>query len=79
MKLLFTATLLAFVFGQTSYATWAPSNLDSFSKSQKWLKLIRYEKGLFGYESLVKADEYFLSKEGKTSPLQELKKSISGI
>ncbi|MFG1493140.1 DUF4105 domain-containing protein [Halobacteriovorax sp. ZH4_bin.1] len=79
MKLLFTATLLTFVFGQTSYATWAPSSLGSFSKSQKWLKLIRYEKGLLGYESLVKANEYFLSKEGKTSPLQELKKSISGI
>ncbi|MFG1501569.1 DUF4105 domain-containing protein [Halobacteriovorax sp. XZX-3] len=76
MKKYLTATFLFFALGHSS---WASTELETFSKSQRWLKLIRYEKNLFGYESLVKAKEYFLSENGMTSPLEELKQTISGV
>lgn len=53
--------------------------LQDISDSKEWMNLMRYQKGIFGTSSLVKAKEYFLSNEGMDSPLKELEATISGI
>lgn len=49
---------------------------QSFFESPEWLSLLRYEKTFLGYKSLITKDEYFLAKEGRFNPDQELKKTI---
>lgn len=43
---------------------------------KQWLKLLRYNKTLFGYKSEVDYSGYFFSKDGKTKPLEELNATI---
>ncbi|WP_419173323.1 DUF4105 domain-containing protein [Halobacteriovorax sp.] len=71
-----TATILSILLGQTIFAS---STIKQFAFSEPWLKLIRYEKTLFGHKSLVKSKEYFLSDHGMTSPLKELKRTIERL
>lgn len=45
----------------------------------QWLKILRYNKTLFGHESEVDYPKYFLSKDGKTDPLKEMQASIKAF
>lgn len=76
MTKIFTAIIILIFL---NHVTLAKTQLDDFSKSKKWQKLIRYEKTLFGYESLVRSKEYFLAEDGMTSPLHELEKAIESF
>lgn len=76
MTKFFTATIILIFI---NHLTHAKNQLDDFSKTKKWQKLIRYEKTLFGYESLVRSKEYFLAEDGMTSPLHELEKTIESF
>ena len=69
---MFTKTIILFFL---SLSTLALSS-ESFSKRSEWLSLMRYQRSIFGYESLVVSDEYFLAKDGKTNPKAELLESI---
>lgn len=57
------------------------STLNSFAHTldPQWLKLMRYNKNLFGYKSEVDHSNYFLSKDGKTNPYSELAASIEAF
>lgn len=56
----------------------ASSSLAQFNaRTDSWLKLMRYQKTLFGFKSEVDSTEYFLSKDGKYSPEKELQKTLS--
>lgn len=48
--------------------------LEDFSQSKAWRKLLYYKRKK--NESLVKSRDYFLSKNGNISPLEELKSSL---
>lgn len=43
----------------------------------QWLKLMRYNKSLFGYKSEVDTPGYFLSPDGKSDPKAELRATLS--
>lgn len=45
----------------------------------QWLKLLRYNKTLTGFESEVDYEKYFFSEEGKYSPKKELAASINAF
>jgi len=74
------ATLFAllFLFGHGSLQASTPyQELESKGLLPYWLKLLHYEKNLFGgYESLVDAPEFFLHPEGKESPSKELEADL---
>jgi hypothetical protein len=57
----------------------ASPTLEEYSKSKQWLRLGHYMKGFFGYESRPDRPEFFLSPEGKTNPLAELKATIAAF
>jgi hypothetical protein len=46
---------------------------------QQWLKLMRYNKSLFGYTSEVDHPSYFLATNGKTDPVAEMAASIEAF
>lgn len=52
------------------------AELLAFSTSKQWLRLLYFEKSGSGFKSIVRGDKFFLSKSGRTSPLDELNKSI---
>ncbi|MDD0854298.1 DUF4105 domain-containing protein [Halobacteriovorax sp. GB3] len=58
-------------------------SLPSFAKinhdDPKWLKLLRYQKGLTGYTSEVDSKEFFFHKEGKTNPDKELNATLNAF
>jgi hypothetical protein len=68
----------AFILGLfvflVSSKTFAQKSLDP-----AWLKLMRYNKTLFGYESEVDSKNYFFSKDGKNSPRLELNASLEAM
>ena len=54
------------------------SDLDTFSKSPKWLALVHYKKTLFGnYESSLDTESFFVDKNGKYDPKAELEATIN--
>jgi len=55
------------------------TNVKADSSDPGWLKLMRYEKTLFGYESEVDTENYFFADNGKYSPKAELKASIVAL
>ncbi|MFM8316696.1 MAG: DUF4105 domain-containing protein, partial [Deltaproteobacteria bacterium] len=51
--------------------------LERVAQSPYWLRLLRYEKSLWGgHTSRVDGDEFFFSPEGKKNPLSELKATV---
>jgi len=45
----------------------------------QWLKLLRYNKSLFGYRSEADGKNFFLHPDGRTSPEKELKAFVKAI
>ena len=68
--------LLLFCNGLINFASAYTQNFEKLERialSQQWLKFIRYEKKSLGrYVSEVDSKNYFLSPDGKRSPLKEL-------
>jgi hypothetical protein len=60
--------LFFLIFSGTAFA----QNLD-FAHTPAWLKLLHYQKSIFGYKSQADGKEFFLSSDGKTNPKAELK------
>jgi hypothetical protein len=57
-----------------------PSTLFAAQQfDEQWLKLLRYNKSIFGYESEVDYPKYFLAKDGKENPTSELKATIKAF
>ena len=57
-----------------SFSSFAATTLH---ESPKWIRLLHYKKNIFGnYVSQADGNSFFLHEKGKTSPEQELKKSI---
>lgn len=56
-----------------------PLSLFANAFDPAWLKLMRYEKTMFGYESEVDSKNYFFAQNGKHSPESELKASIVAL
>jgi hypothetical protein len=53
---------------------------EHVATSREWLKLLHYEKGLFGgYESQVDGRDFFLSPDGKADPEKELIATLQGF
>lgn len=57
----------------------SPKKLESLAYSKEWLRLIHYQDTWGGYKSLVDKGPFFLSPEGRTSPLAELKASLEAL
>ncbi len=74
MKILFTCFLLSIanIFAEKI-------SLEDYANSKQWLRVVHYEKGLFGYKGRPDRPEYYLSPEGKRSPLSELKATIDAF
>lgn len=69
--------LLALLF---AFQLSAASDVKHLAESPKWIKLLHYKKSLLGsYESQADGSGFFLSPEGKTSPLSELKANIEAF
>jgi hypothetical protein len=47
--------------------------------STTWRRLLHYRKGWFGWESEADGDAFFLAKEGKTEPQDELSATLRGL
>lgn len=55
-------------------------NVDELWKDQQWLNLLRYKSSLLGgYESEADGDSFFIAKDGKTNPKEELLATIKNI
>lgn len=52
---------------------------QSFSQTKSWLRLLQYENVSSGYESRIDSPNFFLAKNGKTDPLQELEATIAAF
>lgn len=72
-KYTWKANLIGLLVFLISLSTFAESKLHH---SDQWLRLLRYNKTMFGFESEVDNDHYFFSKDGKTSPKNELTSTI---
>ena len=60
-----------------SSSSFAESKIETLAKEPQWLKLLHYAPTYFGgSQSLVDDAKFFLSEEGDTDPLGELKKTI---
>lgn len=53
----------------------APS-LEEVANSQKWQRLLHLKKSLFGYQSEIKDPRFYISSDGMSDPLKELKADI---
>lgn len=55
-------------------------NLKELSEKPQWLNLIHYQKSfLRGHKSLAQGENFFFSKNGKTSPFSELEKTLQAF
>lgn len=82
--MLYKHKLYFFLFILVPYFTHAgivdEAELLSLSESDYWLKLVHYEKqGTNNYKSAIISDGFFFAHNGATSPLNELRATISGI
>ena len=51
--------------------------LENLADSPEWLKLLHYQSQVFsGYHGLVENDDFYISKNGRISPFEELKAEI---
>jgi hypothetical protein len=56
------------------------NKLKEIAYSKAWLKLVHYQKSFWGkYTSNADTDTFFLSKKGKTNPLEELKETYQAF
>lgn len=55
------------------------SSFSQVELPQQWLKLMRYNKTLFGYESEVDYPKYFLAENGKNDPVSEMQASVKAF
>lgn len=63
-----------------SLSTFAHPDISELSNDPKWLKLLHYKKGVFdGYDSEADSKNFFLHKNGKTNPSEELKSSLAAF
>ncbi|MGE5085022.1 MAG: DUF4105 domain-containing protein [Bacillota bacterium] len=53
----------------------APS-LEEVANSQKWQRLLHIKKSLFGHQSEIKDPRFYISPEGMSDPLKELKADV---
>lgn len=74
MKILILLILCSFA---TLHAS-VPS-LEEYANSKQWLRIVHYQKGIFGYKARPDRPEYYLSPEGKKDPLAELKATIEAF
>ena len=67
----FFSFLFLLFFSCASYA-------NNFAYSDKWLKMVHYQKKMFGgYEATIGSDSFYLSLCGKTNPQKELDATIA--
>ncbi len=50
--------------------------LKKLAYSKEWLRLVHYDKGLFGFSARADGKNFYLAEDGKTNPFSELKASI---
>ena len=68
--------LLVLCGGQWAFAQEQDLRVIEFSKRKEWLYTLHYQPINSGYKSNVDSHNFFLAKEGKFSPLNELKASL---
>ncbi|MFM6930236.1 MAG: DUF4105 domain-containing protein [Bdellovibrio sp.] len=56
--------------------SFAGPSLEQVANSQKWQRLLHLKKSLFGYQSEIKDPRFYISAEGMTDPLKELKSDV---
>jgi hypothetical protein len=75
----FALFILTLGFSQPAH-TYDKKHLETLSKHIKWTKLLHYQPTLFGgFKSQADGENFFLHKNGKHSPLDELKEAVKAF
>jgi len=72
----YLVTLFLILTTEVSMANIAKNTSVSKFSMKEWSTLLFYKKSLFGYEGMVDSQKYYLSKEGKYSPLKEYEENL---
>lgn len=71
---------LIFIQGGLAKSQSTPEELSTLAYSPYWLRLLHYQKKMFGgYESRLEGSDFFFSSQGKTNPLEELKSTVASF
>ncbi|MBY0515567.1 MAG: DUF4105 domain-containing protein [Bacteriovoracaceae bacterium] len=57
----------------------AQANVESWAKEPLWLNMVHYKKTLFGYAAQADGEASYLSKNGKSDPVEELEATIKAF
>ncbi len=72
-------SILSLLLSSQAYS-FNDQQLETLSRSPKWIKLLHYQRTIFGgYNSQADGPRFFLHPEGKTSPLDELKSAVKAF
>lgn len=76
MKLAFLFILMFYSYSYAAGARLTDQQIEELASSQQWRRLLHFSKSLFGDESKVRGEKFFISKQGRQSPQDELKETF---